>query len=282
MNTPRPALLRWLRRLRNRSVGRFCFGALILTGLLLGTPNASAQTDEPAPLAQADSTLPQVSVSIGTGEQGPQQLVGTLKILGLLTILSLAPAILISMTSFTRIVVVLSFVRQAMGTQNVPPMQVILALAILLTAVVMAPVAHRIGDEALTPYLEEEVTEEVFFDRTQGIIREFLIGQTREADLAMFYELSQADAPETVEEVDLVLLVPAFLISELRTGFEMGFLLFLPFVLIDLVVASILTAMGMVMLPPTMVSTPMKLLLFVLVDGWALLTRSLVLSFGTG
>jgi len=226
-------------------------------------------------------TLPQVSVSVGGSEATePQQLVGTLKVLGLMTILAIAPAILISMTSFTRIVVVLSFVRQAIGTQNVPPMQVVLSLSLLLTGVVMAPVAERIDEQALTPYLEEEIGEDALYDRAANVIREFLVGQTRDADLLLFHELTQTEPPDTVEEVSLVLLVPAFMISELRTGFEMGFLLFLPFVLIDLVVASILTSMGMVMLPPTMVSTPMKLLLFVLVDGWALLTESLVTSFG--
>lgn len=230
-------------------------------------------------LAQAQ---PSIDVSVNAGSEDPEQLVGSLKVLGLLTILSIAPGILISMTSFTRIVVVLSFVRQAMGTQNVPPMQVVLALALVLTGVVMAPVAQRIDTEALQPYIEEEIDEEALYDRGSGVIREFLVSQTRESDLAAFYDMSHEEPPESVEDVSLVLLVPAFMISELRTGFEMGFLLFLPFVLIDLVVASILTAMGMVMLPPTMVSTPMKLLLFVVVDGWALLTQSLVASFGVG
>ncbi|MEM9068658.1 MAG: flagellar type III secretion system pore protein FliP [Myxococcota bacterium] len=230
-------------------------------------------------LPELADAQPTVSVSLGESE-GPEQLTGTLKVLGLLTVLAIAPGILISMTSFTRIVVVLSFVRQAMGTQNVPPMQVILALSLLLTGVVMAPVASKIDEEALGPYMEEEISEDELWSRTEGVVRDFLLSQTREGDLLAFYELSDAPLPDTAEEVRLVLLVPAFMISELRTGFEMGFLIFLPFVLVDLVVASILTAMGMVMLPPTMVSTPLKVLLFVVVDGWALLTRSLVASFG--
>ncbi len=222
---------------------------------------------------------PSVTVSLQDAE-GPQQVTGALKTLGLLTILAIAPGILISMTSFTRIVVVLSFVRQAMGTQNVPPMQVILALSLLLTGVVMAPIAHRIDEQALSPYMDEEIDEQELWKRSSGFLRTFLLSQTREADLLAFYDLSGSALPDTEEDVDLLLLVPAFMISELRTGFEMGFLIFLPFVLVDLVVASILTAMGMVMLPPTMVSTPLKVLLFVIVDGWALLTRSLVASFG--
>jgi flagellar biosynthetic protein FliP len=231
------------------------------------------------PSLAAAQPLPQVTVSFEEAS-GPQQVVPALKILLLLTVFSLAPALLISVTSFTRIVIVLSFLRQALGTQSVPPTQVVIALSLLLTGVVMAPVARRVDAEALTPYMEEQIDESVLYERGSGVVRDFLLGQTRENDLALFYELSETERPATMEDTSLLLLVPAFMISELRTGFEMGFLLFLPFVLIDLIVASILTAMGMVMLPPTMVSTPMKLLLFVVVDGWALVTRSVVSSFG--
>lgn len=209
----------------------------------------------------------------------PEEMVPALKLLLLLTVLALAPGILISMTSFTRIVVVLTFVRQAVGTQNVPPTQVILALSLLLTGVVMAPVFSRLQTEALDPYESQEIDGDEAYERGSGIMRDFLIRQTREDDLTLFYELSRTDRPAELSEVSLHLLVPAFMISELRTGFEMGFLLFLPFVLVDLISGSVLTSMGMVMLPPTMISTPLKLLLFVLVDGWALLTRSLVTSF---
>ncbi|MDD9933856.1 MAG: flagellar type III secretion system pore protein FliP [Myxococcales bacterium] len=230
------------------------------------------------PELAAAQQVPQISLTISDAE-GPEQVVPALKILGLLTILALAPAILISMTSFTRIVIVLSFVRQAVGTQNVPPLQVIMALSLLLTAVVMAPVAKQLDQEVLTPYTEHAISDEEAFSLAQGIISQFLLSQTRKNDLVLFYELSGTERPAAAEDVSLHLLVPAFMISELRTGFEMGFLLFLPFVLIDLIVASILTAMGMVMLPPTMISTPLKLLMFVIVDGWGLLTRSLVGSF---
>jgi flagellar biosynthesis protein FliP len=229
-------------------------------------------------VAAAQQTTPSISVSIGTGS-GPEQLVPSLKVLGLLTILTLAPALLISMTSFTRIVVVLSFVRQAVGTQNVPPTQVMLALSLLLTLVVMAPVGARVNEAAIVPYTEKRIDEAAAWQAARAPISEFLLAQTREDDLALFYELSKTKLPSSSEDVAIHLLVPAFMISELRTGFEMGFLLFLPFALIDLVVASLLTAMGMMMLPPTTLSTPLKLLLFVAVDGWALLTRSLVASF---
>jgi flagellar biosynthetic protein FliP len=222
--------------------------------------------------------VPGVSITVGTGT-GPEQLVPALKVLLLMTVLSLAPAIIISMTSFTRIVVVLSFMRQAVGSQNVPPTQVILALSLLLTVVVMAPVATRVNQDAIIPYTAKQIDEAGAWDAARKPITEFLLRQTRPEDLKLFYDLSQTQAPTTADDVSIHLAVPAFMISELRTGFEMGFLLFLPFALIDLIVASLLTAMGMMMLPPTTLSTPLKLLLFVAVDGWALLTRSLVSSF---
>jgi flagellar biosynthetic protein FliP len=202
------------------------------------------------------------------------------RILVLLTILSIAPAILISVTSFTRIVVVLSFVRQAMGSQGAPPTQVLLALSLLLTGVVMGPVLARVNEDALEPYLEETIDGELAYERASGHVREFLLRQTREDDLVLFYDVSHTESPERLEDVELRLLVPAFMISELRTAFEMGFLVFLPFVLVDLLAGSILSAMGMVMMPPTMISTPLKLLLFVAVDGWALLVQALVASYG--
>jgi flagellar biosynthetic protein FliP len=229
-------------------------------------------------LAQQTSQVPNITVSVGAGS-GPDQLMPSLKVIGLLTILSLAPAVLISMTSFTRIVVVLSFMRQAVGTQNVPPTQVMLSLALLLTFVVMAPVGSRVYNDAITPYTEKRIDEVAMWEAARVPVSQFLLAQTREDDLKLFYEMSHTQLPRTPSDVQMHLLVPAFMLSELRTGFEMGFLLFLPFALIDLVVASLLTAMGMMMLPPTTLSTPLKLLLFVAVDGWALLTRSLVASF---
>lgn len=251
--------------------GRLPLALLLALGTLLLTTLLPA-------LAEAQLPLPELKLSFPEQSE-PKQLSATLKMLFVLTVLSLAPAVLISVTSFTRIIVVLSFVRQAIGTQNVPPMQLVMALSLLLTGVVMAPVGRQVYSEALGPYLEEQIGEDVLWERTKSTLGAFLMHQTRESDLLLFYELSETPRPETPAQIDMLLLVPAFMISELRTGFEMGFLLFLPFVLIDLIVASLLTAMGMMMLPPTMISTPLKLLLFVVADGWALLTRSLVSSF---
>ena len=252
-----------------------CFASLIPnTGFAQQSAATKAQKEvaDPSGVAQLTVQLP--------GTDGPQQLVPTLKILLLFTILAIAPAILISVTSFTRIVIVLSFLRQAIGTQNVPPMQVILSLSLLLTMVVMTPVGLRLNKVAIEPYLDEKIDEGELWKRSKQVMQDFLLAQTREDDLLLFYEISKTPKPKTKKELHTSLLVPAFMISELRTGFEMGFLLFLPFVLVDLIVSAVLTAMGMMMLPPTMVSTPLKLLLFVIVDGWSLLSRSLVSSFG--
>lgn len=248
-----------------------------LSVLAAGAPlsTAAAQDDE----IGADAPGPSLTISMpeGTDREGTS---AAIRMLLLLTIISVAPGILISMTSFTRIVIVLTFARQAVGTQSAPPTQVLLALALLLTGVVMTPVLTRIHDEALEPYLAETMNEEEAAAVASDAIRGFLITQVRESDVMLFYEISHEARPTVAEDIPLRLLVPAFMLSELRTSFEMGFLLYLPFVLIDLLCASILTAMGMMMMPPTMISTPLKLLLFVLVDGWALLVRSLALSFG--
>ena len=239
---------------------------------------AGAQ-DQTAAQALGASTNAEIRVELPTSLT-PTQTTGSVKILVLLTLLSLAPALLISVTSFTRIVIVLSFVKQALGTQSAPPTQVLLALALMLTGVVMAPVVQRIDAEAVTPYESGALNEEGAWKAGSAVLRGFLLRQTRQDDLMLFHDLAHAQAPATQEDVSLHLLIPAFLISELRTGFEMGFLLFLPFVLVDLVVGTVLTAMGMVMMPPTVVSTPLKILLFVLVDGWAMLAKSLVASYG--
>lgn len=248
---------------------------LVPAGLVL--PALASAQDAPL-VATASGPTPQMTLTLG-GVEGPKQVVPALKILLGLTLLSLAPAILISMTSFTRTIIVLSFVKQALGTQNAPPSQVVVALSLLLTFVVMAPVAKRVDEQALAPYAAEQIDEGTAFEAARLVVSEFMLRQTREADLRLFHELARVAPPARPQDVALHLLVPAFLISELRTGFEMGFLLFLPFVMIDVIVASILTSMGMVMLPPTMLSTPLKLLLFVAVDGWALLSRSIVASF---
>jgi flagellar biosynthetic protein FliP len=247
-------------------------------GLLRIIALVTVALGEPA-AAFAQPLLPQVTINFAQAK-GPEQVVPALKILLLLTLLAIAPAILISLTSFVRIVIVLSFVRQAIGASGVVPAQVLMSLSLILTVVVMAPVGRRLDSEVLGPYTKQQIDETQGFEKAKEIISAFLLKQTGRSDLALFYDITHTEAPTRVEDVAPHLLVPAFMISELRTGFEMGFLVFLPFVLIDLIVASLLTAMGMVMLPPTMISTPLKLLLFVVADGWALLTRSLVGSFG--
>ncbi len=203
----------------------------------------------------------------------------TLQIIFLLTIITLAPAILILLTSFTRIIIVFSFLRTAMGTQQMPPNQILVGLALFLTFFIMQPVFARINDNALTPYLNEEITFAEAMQETRGPIREFLLDNTRKKDVLLFLQISDSERPETAEDIPDLILVPAFVVSELQTAFEMGFLIFLPFLVIDFVVASVLLSMGMMMLPPIMISLPFKILLFVLVDGWSLIVGSVVKTF---
>jgi flagellar biosynthetic protein FliP len=218
--------------------------------------------------------MPGISVQIGGSEVG-----GPLQIAALLTLLSLAPAILVTLTGFVRIVIVLSFLRQAVGTQGMPPNQVVVSLALFVTGFVMMPVFERIHADAYVPYQEGRLEPEQAIESAYGPLREFMLRQTREKDLALFVEASGAARPATPEEVKPQALIPAFLISELKTAFEMGFLVYVPFLVLDMVVASVLTSMGMMMLPPVLISLPFKLMLFVLVDGWNVLVGSLVQSF---
>ncbi|MBN2342309.1 MAG: flagellar type III secretion system pore protein FliP [Deltaproteobacteria bacterium] len=222
--------------------------------------------------------VPSIDISIGDTE-GPGELVAGLKILALLTVLALAPAILMTLTSFTRIVIVLSFLRTAIGTQNVPPNQVLIGLAMFLTFFIMAPVGERINEEALVPYRAEQINDEEAFELAKGPIREFMLKHTREKDLMLFYEVANLPLPKTEEEVMFRALIPAFVISELKTAFEMGFMLFIPFIVLDIAIASMLMSMGMIMLPPALISLPLKLMLFVVVDGWNLIITSIVKSF---
>ena len=222
--------------------------------------------------------LPKISLQVEEAEQGGDAAV-SLKIIFLLTILSLAPSILIMMTSFTRIVVVLSFLRTAMGTQQMPPNQLIIGLSLFLTFFVMAPVWERVNDEAIQPLVEEEIPYKEALDRGMEPIREFMMKQTCQQDMALFVRLAKISQPRNREDIPNSVLIPSFIIGELRLAFQIGFILFIPFLVIDLVVASILLSMGMMMLPPIMVSLPFKILLFVLVDGWNLVVQSLVASF---
>jgi flagellar biosynthetic protein FliP len=210
---------------------------------------------------------------------GPERLSLSLQILLFLTVLSLAPAIIIMVTSFTRLVVVFSFLRHALGTQQMPPNQVLIGLALFLTFFIMAPVWQEIQVKALKPYLEQKLPGEEALKRGEEPLKAFMLRQTREKDLALFMSLAKAPRPQTAQEVPMSAMIPAFMISELRTAFEIGFLLYLPFLIIDMVVASVLLSMGMMMLPPVMISLVFKVLLFVLVDGWNIVVGSLVKSF---
>ncbi len=203
----------------------------------------------------------------------------SIRLLLLLTVLSLAPSILILMTSFTRILIVLSFVRTSLATQQMPPNQVLIGLALFMTFFIMAPTFQEINEEALQPLFEEELTLEEAYDSASVPIKEFMSKHTREKDLALFMNYAEIDRPETVQDIPLTTLVPAFAISELKTAFQMGFMIFVPFLVIDMAVASVLMSMGMMMLPPVMISLPFKILLFVLVDGWYLITHSLLDGF---
>jgi len=222
--------------------------------------------------------LPKLSVEVGKATK-PEDVSITLQILFLMTILSLAPAILILTTAFTRIIVVLHFLRQALGTQQVPPPQVLVGLALFLTFFVMAPTWNRVNTDALQPYLNNTLTMQQAYDKAVVPIREFMFRQTREEDLALFVKLANADKPQSRDDVPLHALIPAYAISELRIGFQIGFVLFIPFLIIDMVISSILMSMGMMMLPPVLISLPFKILLFILVDGWRLVVSSLMNSF---
>lgn len=222
--------------------------------------------------------LPNLEMRLSMTEE-PGQVVGTLKLLLLLTFLALVPAILLLTTSFTRIIIVLSFVRSALATQQVPPNQVLIGLALFLTFFTMAPVYNEIKTQALDPYLAGQISQREALDRGSRPLREFMYRQTREKDLALFIRMAGLPDPRTREDVPLYVLIPAFVLSELKTAFQMGFLIYIPFLIIDLVVASTLMAMGMFMVPPIMISLPFKLMLFVLVDGWYLVVKSLLESF---
>ena len=225
--------------------------------------------------------VPLPTLQIGLDEaKNPQQVSVLIEILLIFTVLSMAPAILLMTTCFTRLVVTFSFLRSAIGTQQMPPSQVLIALALFLTIFIMGPVFTKINEAAIQPYMAEEITIEQALQEAAQPLRTFMFKQTREKDLELFLSLAKSPKPANKEEVSTAVLVPAFMVSELKTAFTIGFILFLPFLIIDMVVASILLSMGMMMLPPIMVSLPFKLLLFVLVDGWYLIVGSLVRSFG--
>jgi flagellar biosynthetic protein FliP len=231
-----------------------------------------------AAFAAEPLSIPNVSLTLG-GSQGPQGVSTAIQIVLLLTVLSLAPAILLMMTSFTRLIVVFSLLRQALGVQQAPPNQVIIGLALFLTFFIMSPAIQKINENALKPYQQGAISQDAAFTNAIEPLRAFMLKNTREKDIELFLKLSKSEAPKTKEDISTIVLIPAFVTSELKTAFQIGFLIYLPFLVIDMVVASVLMSMGMMMLPPVMISLPFKLMLFVLVDGWYLLVGSLVQSF---
>ena len=226
----------------------------------------------------AETKLPTIGIDLKETDD-PGDLVPAMKIMALLTVLSMAPAILLMMTSFTRILVILSFVRQALGTSSMPPNQVIVGLALFLTAFTMSPVIDTVRDKAYTPYVEKKIKQDEALEQLIKPVRKFMLAQTHESDLAMFFNITKQPKPRNASDVSMTTLMPAFMVSELKTAFQIGFLIYIPFLVIDMVVSSVLMAMGMMMLPPTVVSLPFKLVLFVLVDGWTLIVENIVKSF---
>jgi flagellar biosynthesis protein FliP len=246
------------------------FGMMAI-GILLA---AAAWGADPQPA----SGFPMISIAMDKAK-GPEEVSVVIQIFAALTLLSIAPAILIMLTSFTRFIIVFSLLRQAMGTQQMPPNQILIGLAMFLTFYVMTPVWQDVNQNAVQPYLEKKISSEQAMNTALTPIRKFMYKQIREKDLALFIEIAGLKRPETPADVPTLVMIPSFIISELKTAFQLGFLLFIPFLIIDMVVASVLLSMGMMMLPPIMISLPFKLLLFVLVDGWHLIVGSLVKGF---
>ncbi|WP_211922459.1 flagellar type III secretion system pore protein FliP [Solidesulfovibrio aerotolerans] len=225
--------------------------------------------------------IPTLSLTLAAGQNQPERVSTLLEILFALTVLSLAPSFVLTVTSFTRIIVVFSFLRQAMGVQQVPPTQILASLAMFMTVVIMYPTGKQINDTALQPYMAEQIGFTEALKKAEIPMREFLFKHTREKDLSVFYTISKMERPKDKAEVPTIMLAAGFMISELKTAFTIGFLIYIPFLILDMVISSILLAMGMMMLPPATIAMPFKLLLFVLVDGWGLIVASLVNSFAT-
>lgn len=234
-------------------------------------------------LCTAAFAAPGISVSDDgitiSSTDDPEEISTSIKLLLILTVLSLLPSILIMMTSFTRIIIVLSFLRNSMGTQQIPPNQVIIGLSLFLTFFIMSPVLNDINQNALVPFSESRISIEEAIDRAEISLKDNMLKHTRDKDLALFAGIAKVEPPEKLTDLPLTVVVPAFMISELKTAFQMGFMLYIPFLVIDMVVASTLMSMGMMMLPPVMISMPFKILLFIMVDGWNLLTENIIKSF---
>ena len=228
--------------------------------------------------AAQEVTIPTLQIGMGTTND-PAQVSIAIQVLLLLTVLALAPSILILMTSFTRLVIVFHFLRQAVGTQSMPPNQVLVGLSLFLTFFIMYPVFNRINQDAFQPYVAQEIGQEEAFTRALDPLRQFMFRQTHEDDLAMFISMAKVESPHTFADIPTHVLIPSFIVSELKTAFQIGFLIYIPFLMLDMVVASVLLSMGMMMLPPVMISLPFKLILFVMADGWRLMVGSLMQSF---
>jgi flagellar biosynthesis protein FliP len=258
-----------------RVTPRSLAGLFAVAAIVVAAGGAAFAQAGPAP---PTVPIPQINVGV-TPSTKPQDVAFSLQLLLLLTILALAPTILVLMTSFTRVIVVLSFVRTAIGTQQVPPNQVLIGLALLLTFFIMNPVFTDINKNALQPYLKQQINQSTALERAQVPLRRFMFKQTREKDIALFYNLSKEKPPAKQDDVPTYLLVPAFVISELKTAMEIGFAIYVPFIVIDMVVASILLSMGMMMIPPAIISLPFKIMIFLLVDGWNLTINAIFASY---
>jgi len=244
-------------------------GGVFIIFYFLGIAEAAAESASPLKLTMSLDSF-----------QEPKEMASVLKIVFFLTALTLLPGLLLAMTSFTRIIIVLSFVRKALSFHTLPPNQILIGIALFLTFFVMMPVWKKVNSEALQPYMKEEITQDEALKKGIEPVREFMLKQTRKRDIALFVGIAKMGKPASAADIPMPILIPAFITSELKTSFQMGFLLFLPFLVIDLVVACVLTSMGMFMLPPVMISMPFKLILFVLVDGWQLVIQSLITSMG--
>ena len=263
-------------RLLQSRAARWGFALLVTLLLTLAPALAYGQTAPPPDPSAGLALDPLPNIQIG----GEEDYALPIQLLLLLTILSLAPSIIILMTSFTRLVVIFSILRTALGVQQSPPTQVIVGLALFLTFFIMSPVLTRVHDDALKPYLDGAIGQKEALDRASPLVKGFMLQQTRDKDLMLFMDMAKIPAFDSPADVPLHVLVPAYVISELRIAFQIGFMIFLPFLVVDLIVASVLMSMGMMMLPPVMISLPMKLLLFVLTDGWYLIVESVVKSYG--
>lgn len=282
-----------LQSLMSQAWGRFLFTVLLMA-VVLGSAAVSAQSDSAntaaeAVISQANSVadpaafkaipgLPAMTVK--TNPDGTQNYTVTLQILAIMTALSLLPALLMMMTSFTRIIIVFAILRQALGLQQSPSNQILIGLTLFLTFFIMTPVFKEVNEQTLQPYINETITAGEAFDRIQKPFHAFMLAQTRESDIALFMEIADKRDVQSAEELPMNILVPAFVTSELKTAFQIGFIIFIPFLVIDIVVASVLMAMGMMMLSPLIISLPFKIMLFVLVDGWALIIGTLAASYG--